>query len=258
VVWPLVIGVGSLLALVVVESRTRDPLIPITFFANRTRVSANLATAVMASGMFGMFFLLTLYLQQILHYSPLKTGLSYAPFGLGLIAGIAVSTSVLRMIGARIVTTVALTIAAFGMFLLGGVTVHSTYAGHILPTILLLSFGMGAAFPALQIAALHEVSTEDAGLGSAVQNTVVQIGGSLGLAVLVTVALRRTASSLAAGNAPALAATQGYALAFRAAAFAMFAAALVALALIPGRPRAPITTEPEEILELEAERVEAE
>jgi EmrB/QacA subfamily drug resistance transporter len=234
VVWPLVIGVVALVAMVVVESRTRDPLIPINFFANRTRVSANIATAVMASGMFGMFFLLTLYLQQVLHYSPLKTGLAYAPFGLGLIAGIAVSTNILRWVGTKAVTTGALGIAAFGMLLLGGVTVHGSYVGDLLPTILLLSFGMGAAFPALQIAALHEVSAEDAGLGSAVQNTVVQIGGSLGLAVLVTLAVRRTASSVAAGTGAAVAATQGYALAFRVAAFAMFAAALVAFILVPG------------------------
>src|SRR3989442_2591834 len=139
----------------------------------------------MASGMLGMFFLLTLYLQQVLRYSPLKTGLAYAPFGLGMVAGIMVSTKVLAKLGAKAVTTAALTIAGFGMFLLGGVTIGSTYLGNVLPTILLLSFGMGAAFPALQIAALHEVSAEDAGLGSAVQNTVVQIGGSPGLALPV-------------------------------------------------------------------------
>jgi EmrB/QacA subfamily drug resistance transporter len=235
VVAPLVIGAAALVALVVVESRTRDPLIPIAFFANRTRVSANVATAVMASGMFGMFFLLTLYLQQILHYSPLKTGLAYAPFGLGMIAGIMVSTKVLARVGARGVTTAALAIAGFGMFLLGGVTTQGSYVGDLLPTILLLSFGMGAAFPALQIAAMHQVSAENAGLGSAVQNTVVQIGGSLGLAVLVTMAFRRTASSIATGTSAALAATQGYALAFRGAAFAMFAAAVVAFLLVPGR-----------------------
>jgi EmrB/QacA subfamily drug resistance transporter len=235
VVWPLVIGVAALITLVVVESLTRDPLIPITFFANRTRVSANVATAVMASGMFGMFFLLTLYLQQVLHYSPLKTGLAYAPFGLGMVAGIMVSTNVLAKVGAKGVTTVALTIAGFGMFLLGGVSTQGSYVGSLLPTILLLSFGMGAAFPALQIAALHQVSAEDAGLGSAVQNTVVQIGGSLGLAVLVTMALRRTASVITTGVSAAAAATQGYALAFRGAAFAMFAAAVVAFLLVPGR-----------------------
>jgi EmrB/QacA subfamily drug resistance transporter len=256
VVLPLVIGVGALVALVVVESRTRDPLIPITFFANRTRVSANVATAVMASGMFGMFFLLTLYLQQVLHYSPLKTGLAYAPFGLGMIAGIMVSTKVLARVGARGVTTAALTIAGFGMFLLGGVTTHGSYVGDLLPTILLLSFGMGAAFPALQIAAMHQVSAENAGLGSAVQNTVVQIGGSLGLAVLVTMAFRRTASSIATGTSAALAATQGYALAFRGAAFAMFAAAVVAFLLVPGR-RALVAEGPEVDGRLDVERVAA-
>jgi EmrB/QacA subfamily drug resistance transporter len=242
VVWPLVLGVAALLALIVVESRTSAPLIPMTFFSNRTRVSANVATAVMASGMFGMFFLLTLYLQQVLGYSPLKTGLAYAPFGLGLVAGIAVSTNILGKVGAKAVTTAALVIAGLGMFRLGGVTIHSSYLGDLLPTILLQSFGMGMAFPALQIAALHEVSAEDAGLGSAVQNTVVQIGGSLGLAVLVTLALRRTTSALANGTAAAQAATQGYALAFRGAALAMFAAAIVALALVPGRPRAVAMT----------------
>src|SRR5207244_9503094 len=102
---------------------------------------------------------------------------------------------VLARVGAKGVTTVALAIAGFGMFLLGGVTTHGSYVGDLLPTILLLSFGMGAAFPALQIAAMHEVSAQNACLGTAVQNTVVQVGGSVGLAVLVTLALRRAASS---------------------------------------------------------------
>jgi len=238
-----VLGVAALIALVVVETRTRDPLIPMRFFSNRTRVSANLATAVMASGMFGMFFLLTLYLQNVLGYSPLKTGLAYAPFGLGLIAGITVSTKVLDRVGTKAVTAAAMTIAGIGMLRLAGVGVQASYIGDLLPTILLQSFGMGAAFPALQIASLHEVSVEDAGLGSGVQNTVVQIGGSLGLAVLVTLALRRTASSLAEGLSPALAATHGYALAFRGAAFAMFGAAVVAFLLVPGRVRQPVVPE---------------
>jgi EmrB/QacA subfamily drug resistance transporter len=254
VVLPLALGIAAILALIVVESRTRDPLIPMRFFSNRTRVSANVATAVMASGMFGMFFLMTLYLQQVLRYSPLKTGLAYAPFGLGLVGGIAVSTKILQRAGAKAVTAAALTIAGGGLFRLGGVSVHASYLGEILPTILLLSFGMGAAFPALQIAALHEVSAEDAGLGSGVQNTVVQIGGSLGLAVLVTMALRRTASSLAGGTNAAVAATQGYALAFRGAAFALFVAAIVALILVPGRrPEGipePVVLEPA-VLEVE-------
>ncbi|MGH7318402.1 MAG: MFS transporter [Candidatus Rokuibacteriota bacterium] len=237
VVWPLAGGILALLALIVVERRARDPLIPVTFFSNRTRVSANIATAVMASGMFGMFFLLTLYLQQVLRYSPLETGLAYVPFGIGIITGITVSTKILERVGARTIIATAYTIAGAGLLLLGGVTVNGSYVSDLLPTILMLSFGMGAAFPAIQIAALHQVSAEDAGLGSGVQNTVLQVGGALGLAVLVTLAVRRTASSVAAGSAAAVAATNGYALAFRVAALALFAAALVALALVPGRQR---------------------
>jgi predicted MFS family arabinose efflux permease len=182
-----------------------------------------------------MFFLLTLYLQGTLGYSALKTGMAYVPFGLGLITGISVSTKLLERVGARTILTVAYSIAGVGLLLLGGVTVHASYVSDLLPTILMLSFGMGAGFPAVQIAALHQVSQEDAGLGSGVQNTVLQVGGSLGLAVLVTFALRRTASAVAAGTTAAVAATQGYALAFRIAAFALFAAALVAFALVPGR-----------------------
>jgi EmrB/QacA subfamily drug resistance transporter len=246
---PLVIGVGALLALVVVETRTRDPLIPMRFFSNRTRVSANLATAVMASGMFGMFFLMTLFLQNTLGYSPLKTGLAYAPFGLGLIAGIIVSTNILDRVGTKAVTAAALTIAGLGMLRLAAVVgLDSSYLGDLLPSILLQSFGMGAAFPALQIASLHEVSVEDAGLGSGVQNTVVQIGGSLGLAVLVTLAFRRTASALAEGLSPGVAAVHGYTLAFGAAAFAMFGAAVLAFLLVPGRVRQPAVPELEDAM----------
>jgi len=251
VVWPLVGGVVALLALVVVESRSSDPLIPLKFFENRTRVSANVATAVMASGMFGMFFLLTLYLQQVLAYSPLKAGLAYVPFGIGLVAGIGVSTQVLERLGARMVIAGSYIVVALGLLLLGGITVHGSYVGSLLPSIVMISFGMGAAFPATQIAALHQVSEEDAGLGSGVQNTVMQVGGSLGLAVLVTVALRHAGSVAAAGSAPAVAATSGYALAFRVAAGALIAAAGLAYALVPGR-RA-IAARAQESAELEAE-----
>jgi len=255
VVWPLVFGIAALIALIVVESRTRDPLIPLGFFSNRTRVSANVATAVMASGMFGMFFLLTLYLQQILHYSPLKAGLAYVPFGVGLVSGIAVSTKILERVGARVVITGSYVLAGVGLLLLGRVTVHGSYVADLLPTIIMLSFGMGAGFPAIQIASLHQVSAEDAGLGSGVQATVMQVGGSLGLAVLVTVALRVAASSARAGNALAVATTHGYALAFRVAALALFAAAGVALALVP-RGAGTASAETPDVIDLELRELE--
>ena len=237
VVWPLASGVAALLALVAVESHTPDPLIPMTFFSNRTRLSANLATGVQASALFGFFFLLTLYMQGVLHYSPLKTGLGYVPFGIGILVGITVSTKILERVGPRVVIATAYTIGGTGLFLLGGISVHGGYVAHLLPTILMVSFGMGAAFPAVGVAALHEVSREDAGLGSGVQNTMLQVGGALGLAILVTLAVRRTSSLVATGTVADVASTAGYALALRVAAYAMFAAALVGLALVPGRKR---------------------
>jgi EmrB/QacA subfamily drug resistance transporter len=257
VVLPLIGGIAALLALVVVESRSADPLIPLKFFENRTRVSANIATAVMASGMFGMFFLLTLYLQQVLAYSPMKAGLAYVPFGIGLITGIGVSTAVLERIGPRALIAVAYAIVGVGLLLLTGIGVHSSYVTTLLPSIIMISFGMGAAFPAIQIAALHQVSEQDAGLGSGVQNTVMQVGGSLGLAVLVTVALRHAASGVAAGESQILAATHGYALAFRVAAGALFAAGLIALALFPKRSaQTDADDEVIDIPELELDAVE--
>ena len=122
---------------------------------------------------------------------------------------------------------------------------------QLLPPILMMSIGMGAAFPATGIAALHQVSQEDAGLGSAVQNTVMQVGGSLGLAVLVTVAVRTAASGVAAGSLPAVAETHGYAIAFRVAAGALVGAALLAVGLVPGRVQTAEEPVADEIISLE-------
>ena len=250
VVGPLVGGIVALLALIVVESRSSDPLIPLKFFKNRTRVSANVATAAMASGMFGMFFLLTLYLQQVLGYSPLKAGAAYVPFGIGMIIGIGISTAIVERVGARALISTSFGVIAAALLLISRIGVHGSYLTDLLPAILMMSIGMGAAFPATGIAALHEVSQEDAGLGSAVQNTVMQIGGSLGLAVLVTVAVRTAASGAASGLTPAAAATHGYGIAFRVAAGALVAAALLALALVPGRSQTA-EAPAEEIISLE-------
>ena len=253
VVGPLVGGIAALLALVYVESRSADPLIPLKFFKNRTRVSANVATAAMASGMFGMFFLLTLYLQQVLGYSPLKAGLAYVPFGIGMIVGIGISTAIVERVGARALISTSFALIAAALLMLGRIGVHGSYATQLLPSILMMSIGMGAAFPATGIAALHQVSQEDAGLGSAVQNTVMQIGGSLGLAVLVTVAVRTAASGVATGSLPAVAETHGYAIAFRVAAGALVGAALLALALVPGRAQTGEEPVEGEIISLEPE-----
>jgi hypothetical protein len=168
-----------------------------------------------------------------------------------MIVGIGISTAVLERVGARMLISTSFAVIAAALLLISRIGVHGSYVADLLPSILMMSIGMGAAFPATGVAALHQVSQEDAGLGSAVQNTVMQIGGSLGLAVLVTVAVRTAASSVAAGHAAAVGATHGYAIAFRVAAGALVAAALLAVALVPGRAQTAEEPADEKFVSLE-------
>jgi fucose permease len=115
-----------------------------------------------------MFFVLTLYMQDVRHYSPLTTGLAWGPFGLGLFIGLGASTKVLPRFGVKYGLIFSYTLGAIGLFLLSGITPTSSYAGHLLPGMMLVSIGQGLSFPALFDAALHGLTREDAGLGSAV------------------------------------------------------------------------------------------
>lgn len=224
---PLVIGALLLAAFVVTQLRFREPLIPLSFFGDRTRISANLVTVVGVAAFIGMFFSLTLYMQDVLHYSALKTGLAYLPFGIALLAGVVTSIQVLPRVGVKNGLIFAYTVGPIGLFLLSRITVHSDYLGDLLPGMLLMAFGQGIAFPALTNAALHRVGPADAGLASGVQNTFLQLGGSLGLSVLVTFGLRHTTSRIAEGATRLVGATDGYALSLRIAAGVMLAGAFM-------------------------------
>jgi EmrB/QacA subfamily drug resistance transporter len=229
VVLPLVIG-GTLMAAFIVSQRiVPNPLVPLSFFRNRTRVSANVATMLSVAAFLSMFFVLTLYMQDVGHYSALKTGLAYLPFGGALLVGIGLSTQVLPRFGVKYGLVIAFLLAAGGLLLLSQIQTHVEFASHVLPGMLLFALGQGIMFPALQNAALHQVGSSDAGLGSGVQNTFLQVGGSLGLAVLVTTALRHANSQVADGVSQLTASTDGYALALRiAAGVALAGAVLVA------------------------------
>jgi EmrB/QacA subfamily drug resistance transporter len=228
---PLLIGVPLLIAFVISQAVIEDPLVPLRFFRNRTRISANLATMLMLAGFLSMFFLLTLYMQDVLHYSAFKTGMVYLPYGIAILFGIVTTVKLMPKVGVKVGLTGAYLICAVGLFLMSGIKADSSL-GDFLPGMLLMAYGQGIAFPALQNAALHQLDYTDAGLGSAVQQTSLQLGGSLGLAVLVTVSLRHTASKIAEGVAPSVAATDGYALAIKIGAFVLLAgAAVVALGL---------------------------
>jgi MFS family permease len=228
---PLTVGGALLIAFIVSQRVVRVPLVALSFFRNRTRVTANLATVFNGAGFFTMFFVVTLYMQDVLHWSPLKAGLAWLPFGVMLFVGLAVTTQVLPRFGVKRSLTVSFLVAGLGLFLLSGISTNGGYASHLLPGMLVMALGQGINFIGLQNSSLHKLGHSDAGLGAAVQNTSQQLGGSLGLAVLVSIALRHTDSRLSHGAAASVAATDGYVWALRLGAAAMVVGAIVVATL---------------------------
>jgi EmrB/QacA subfamily drug resistance transporter len=212
---PLLGGVALLLLMVWIEANSSSPLIPLSFFANRTRVVTNFVTLFFSSSFFSYFFLLTLFEQQILGWSPLKGGLSYLPFGFSIGAGIGLGTALMPRLGVKPLLAAGFFGCAVGLFLTSGIDVASTYPSAVLPGMIVLGFFSGICFPAIGNAALHEVTGQDSSLASGVQNAMQQVGGAIGLSCLVTVALRHAASQIHHGVAPGAAATSGYVLSWR-------------------------------------------
>ncbi|WP_285752282.1 MFS transporter [Lentzea sp. NBRC 105346] len=195
-VWGSFIAGFVLLGLfAVVESRTADPMMPLRFFANRTRVSANVTTILLTSAMAAMFFIVTLYVQQVLGYSPLQSGLAYIPFCIAFMPGMIVSTQLVTRFGPKTAIIVGFVVSAAGMLLLARIDAQGSFWGQLVPATVVLAFGLAIGLPALQNAALHELSGADAGLGSGVQTSVQQLGSALGLAVLTTIALNHATAS---------------------------------------------------------------
>jgi EmrB/QacA subfamily drug resistance transporter len=228
---PLVAGAALLVGFVIRERTAANPLVPLRFFANRTRVTANLVTLCFASVFFTMFFLLTLYMQQVLHYSALRTGVSYLPFGVAISAGIGVSSRLVTKIGVKPLLGVGFLLGAAGVFAMTAITVHGSYLTEIFPGMVVMGFGSGLCFSGFSIASIHGVTSEDASLASGVQNAVQQVGGAIGLAVLATLALRHTTSAVRHGVSAASASTAGTVLAYRIGAAIMLVGALGVWAL---------------------------
>jgi EmrB/QacA subfamily drug resistance transporter len=215
VLFPLLGGLALLALMVRIEAVSKSPLIPLEFFRNRTRVVTNLTTLFFSSAFFSYFFLLTLFEQQILGYSPLKGGLSYVPFGLSIGAGIGLGTALMPRLGVKPLLAAGFFTCAAGLLLTSTIDVHSSYASAVLPGMIVLGLGSGICFPAIGNAALHEVTGQDSSLASGVQSAMQQVGGALGLSCLVTLGLRHAAGRIHDGVLPAVAFTNGYVLAFR-------------------------------------------
>jgi EmrB/QacA subfamily drug resistance transporter len=255
VLLPLLGGPVLLAVMLLIEARSDHPLIPLAFFHNRTRMVTNLTTPFFTSGFFTYFFLLTLYEQQLLHYSPIRSGLGYLPFGVAIGLGIGLGTALMPKVGVKNQLAFAFATCAVGLALTSTITTSSHYATAILPGMTVLGFGSGLSFPTIGNASLHGVTGQDSSLASGVQATVQQVGGALGLSLFVTIASRRATSLIHQGTPAAVATTHGYVLAYRVAAALMVVGGLLVLALMDddvlSTPRQPEveatagTTEPQ-------------
>jgi EmrB/QacA subfamily drug resistance transporter len=245
-----VLAAALLSAFVAIERRSKAPLIRLGIFRIRSLTSANSAMLLIGAGLFGMFFFASLYVQEILHYSPLKAGLAFLPVTAGIVVGAGLAQQLIQRLGVRPVSIVGMAIAAVGLFLLSGIPTHGTYLADLLPGLALMSVGMGLTFVPVTLIATTNIGPEDAGLASGLFNTAQQIGGALGLAVLSTIASSRTSSVLgglghnkASDSQKIAAVVDGYQIAFMTSAGLILAAILVVAFLIRRGDVARINTE---------------
>jgi EmrB/QacA subfamily drug resistance transporter len=208
----LAAAVVLLAAFIIIESRSTHALMPLRIFRNRNRSGAYLIMLCVGTALFGMFFFLTIFVQSVWGYSALKTGIAYLPMVATIMAMAGVSAVLVPRIGARPLLLAASAITTGGMFWLSRINEHSSYAGGLLGPMLLTAAGLGMLFMPATLVALSRVSDEDAGLASSLVNTGQQVGGSIGLAVLGTVAWTVVANtarhSAAAARAAAVAASK--------------------------------------------------
>jgi EmrB/QacA subfamily drug resistance transporter len=241
---PLTLGLGAgslvLLALFIArEATARTPLIPLRIFRSRNVTGANVVQVLTVAGMFGMFFMGSLYLQLVQGYDALQIGLAFLPICIimGALTG-RYSEPLITRFGARRLLFPGLGLVAAGLILFTRAPVDATYAIDVLPVLILMGVGIGICFPALMTLAMSGATKADAGLASGLVNTTAQVGGALGLAVLATLSTERSESLEAAGRSSAEALTSGYHLAFWIAAGLVLAAIAVAAVVIQSEDRA--------------------
>ncbi len=234
------VSLALLAAFVAREATARNPLIPLRIFRSRAISGANVIQVVSVAGMFGMFFMGALYLQHVLGYDALQTGVAFLPATVVMgVLSLGYSHKLVMRYGARTTLLPALGLIMIALAIFTQAPVDGVYAVHVLPVMVLLGIGAGLAFPALMTLAMSGATPRDAGLASGLVNTTAQVGGALGLAVLATLASTRTADLTAAGDALDAALLGGYHLAFAIAAVLVAVAIVVAaVVLAPDRPQA--------------------
>jgi hypothetical protein len=209
----LAAGVALLAAFAVIETRSRHALLPVSLLRSRDRVGANLIMLVAGTAIFGMFFFLTLFVQDVWGYSALKTGVSFLPVAVVMLAGSLAAATLVPRIGVRPLLLVGGAAVTGGLYWLSRVTEHGTYAGGLLGPGLVLGIGFGLLVVPLTLVGLARVPEADFGAAASLLNTGRQVGGSIGLAVLGTVAWTVIADSARAHAAAAGTAAYQHALA---------------------------------------------
>ncbi|TWP47447.1 DHA2 family efflux MFS transporter permease subunit [Lentzea tibetensis] len=221
------VAVALLVAFVVRQRKAAKPLLPLRVFKSRNVTGSNIVQILMVAGMFGMFFLGTLYMQKVLQYDALQIGLAFLPVAVTIGAfSFSLAAKLNTRFGERNMLVTGMLLALAGLLWFTQAPVDGTYLVNLLPVMLLLGVGMGLCFPALMTLVMSGATADDAGLAGGLAQTTAQVGGALGLAVLVTTSTSRTVSQVAAGVPTAEALLSGFHLAF------WISSALVAIALV--------------------------
>jgi len=227
----LVLGTVLIAAFLAIETRHRHPLVPLRLFRSRSLTGANLIMIMVGSVMFSLFFFLSQFVQEVQRYSPLRTGFAFLPMPIAIIIGTQISSRLVSRIGPRTLLVIGPLVSAVGLLLLSGLHEHSSYLLHVGLPGAITTFGVGMSFVPITLAATGGVDRHEAGLASGLINTTRQIGGSLGLAALLTLVASRTHALRDAGVL--VAQTGGYTRAFAADSVLMVVAAGIALFVLP-------------------------
>jgi EmrB/QacA subfamily drug resistance transporter len=231
----LAVSATLLAGFAAIELRAGDPLLPFSIFRTQSVAGANVAGFILEAALFAQFLMTTLYMQQVLGYSPMKTGLSFVAVAGTAVVWSTLAAHLVTRFGVKPVLAVGMAAVAAGNVYFTHVSVGGSYLGDLLPGFLVIGLGVGFAFVPISIAALAGVREAQAGLASGLVNTSWQVGGALGIAALSTLAATTTSDALAGGTGEAAALTEGFHAAFWGAAVAAAVGLVVALALIRSR-----------------------
>jgi len=248
------LAVALLAAFIARESRTANPLVPLHIFRSRQIAGANAVQVLTVAGLFGMFFLGVLYLQRVLGYDALETGLAFLPVSVLIgVLSLGFSARLSQRYGTTAVLLPGLALIAVGLLVFARAPVDGNYLTDLLPAMIPIGIGAGLFFPVLTTLAMSGVTPSESGLASGLVNTSLQVGGAVGLAVLATLSASRSDTLLGEGESAASALTSGYHLAFVIAALLVVAAIGVALTVLRGGATG---AEQEETVEADFEEAE--